>query len=131
MLCALECFIHVLSLFHPVLSLPVLHAQLFVVLGFTHRAFYMFFTFFKQFLHFLHFDILTLCVQKSSFPETFNDIHSCVGSVPEHFRVVCDLESSLRLGHMHIDRLSSMATVPLNTARAQDTVIHTHTCPSW
>ena len=27
-----------LSLFHPVLSLPVLHAQLFVVLGFTLRA---------------------------------------------------------------------------------------------
>ena len=30
--------IHVLSLFHPVLSLPVLHALLFVVLGFTLRA---------------------------------------------------------------------------------------------
>ena len=28
----------VLSLFHPVLSFPVLHAQLFVVLGFTLRA---------------------------------------------------------------------------------------------
>ena len=29
---------HVLSLFHPVLSLPVLHAQLFVVLGSTQVA---------------------------------------------------------------------------------------------
>ena len=37
---AKECFhnIHVLSLFHPVLSLPVLHAHLFVDLGFTLRA---------------------------------------------------------------------------------------------
>ena len=37
---AKECLhnIHVLCLFHPVLSLTVLHAQLFVVLGFTLRA---------------------------------------------------------------------------------------------
>ena len=37
---AKECLhtIHVLSLFHPVLSLLVLHAKLFVVLGFTLRA---------------------------------------------------------------------------------------------
>ena len=34
-------------------------------------------------------------VQISSFVETFSDIHSCVGSWPEHFRDVCDLESSL------------------------------------
>ena len=37
---AKECLstIHLLSLFHTVMSLPVLHAQLFVVLGFTLRA---------------------------------------------------------------------------------------------
>ena len=37
---AKECLrvIHVLPMFHPVLSLPMLHAQLFVVLGFTLRA---------------------------------------------------------------------------------------------
>ena len=46
-------------------------------------------------------------VQRSCFPETINDIHSCVDSWPEHFRVVCDLESSLRLGHVHLNRLSS------------------------
>ena len=53
---------------------------------------------------------------KLSFPETFNDIHSCVSSWPEHFRVVCDLESSLRLGHVHIDRPSSIAIVPLQNS---------------
>ena len=35
------------------------------------------------------------------FPETFNVIHTCVGSVPEHFRVVRHLESSLILGYVH------------------------------
>ena len=63
-------------------------------------------------------------VQKSSFPETLNDIHSCVGSWPEHFRFMCDL--------VYMDRPSSTAMVPLKTARAQDTVIHTFerkTCP--
>ena len=67
--------------------------------------------------------------QMSCFPETFSDVHSCVGSWPEHFRVACDLESSLRLGHVHIDRLSSIANVPLKTARAQ--VIHTDIISSW
>ena len=58
------------------------------------------------------------------YPDFFihsNDIHGCVGSWPEHFRVVCDLESSLRLGH----RLSSIAIVPLKTTRAQRTPSHT------
>ena len=32
---------------------------------------------------------------------------------------------------MHIDRLSSIASVPLKTARAQDTVIDTHISPSF
>ena len=64
-------------------------------------------------------------VQISSFSETFNDIHSCEGSWPEHLRVVFDLESSLRPGHERTDRLASQAIVPLKTARAQDTEIHT------
>ena len=32
---------------------------------------------------------------------------------------------------MHIDRPSSIAIVPLKTARAQDTVIHTSIFSSW
>ena len=34
----------------------------------------------------------------------FTDFHSCLGSWSEHFRLVCDLESSLRAGHAHTDR---------------------------
>ena len=59
-------------------------------------------------------------VQSSSFPETF-----------EHFRLVCDLESSSRAGHVHTDRPPSQPWFHSKTGRAQDTVIHTNTFSSF
>ena len=50
---------------------------------------------------------------------SFHDIHSCVGSWPEHFRVLCDLESCVKLEHVHIDRPSSKAIVPQQERKTQ------------
>ena len=53
-------------------------------------------------------------VQISSFPETFNDISRFCRFLAKTLQTrVCDLESSLGLGHVHIDRPSSIAIVPL------------------
>ena len=65
-------------------------------------------------------------VQISSFPETFNYIHGSVDSWPKHFRLVCDLESSLGLGHVHIDRPSSIAIVPLQNRTSAGHSDHTN-----
>ena len=46
-------------------------------------------------------------------------------------RLVRGLESDLRPGRVHTEGPLFLAIVPFNTARAQDTVIHTDIISSW